>query len=260
MQRKVVLVGTSGWAYWGWRGRFYPEDLPQRDWLRHYCARYATVELNCTFYRLPTERAVRGWAATAPPGFLFAAKGSRYITHRLLLRAAGEALAQFLGRLGLLGERLGPILWQLPPGFERNEEVLAAFLELLPQGKQYAFEFRHPSWYEGKALEQLEERGCALCLHDWGRRAWPKLTTARWTYVRLHSGSGRGGAYSQEELAAWADWLAQALEEGLERAYVYFNNDAMANAIADSQTLIAMLQERCRGVAFGPGAERLAQP
>jgi uncharacterized protein YecE (DUF72 family) len=222
----AVRIGCSGWSYDDWRGSFYPAELPRRRWLEAYAERFDTVEVNNTFYRLPSVDGVAGWAEQTPPGFLFACKASRYLTHIKRLRDDGEGTARFIERLEPLREagKLGPILWQLPGDFRRDDERLATALGALPAGR-HAFEFRHPSWFTEPVYEMLAGAGAALVIGDDPRRPFVerRLVTG-WTYVRFHRGRrGRRGNYSDAELATWrrriAAWRARA------EVFAYFNND-----------------------------------
>lgn len=233
-----VRIGCSGWSYGDWRGRFYPPGTPASRWLGHYSSVFDTVELNATFYRLPTVTATRRWAETTPDGFLFAAKASRYLTHMRRLGDMKTGLARFWERLEPLREagRLGPVLWQLPASFHRDDEILAEALEALPRDVRHCFEFRHPSWFDGDVYALLEDHGASLALGDDARRELPEASpVGPIAYLRLHYGSrGRGGNYSEAELETWrrrvAAWRSRR------QVFVYLNNDwqgfAPRNALA----------------------------
>jgi len=236
-----VRIGTSGWVYPHWRGAFYPPGLPQSRWFSYYASRLDTVEVNNTFYRLPEEATFREWAAQAPPGFVYALKASRYMTHLKKLRDAAEPLQHFLGRARLLGRHLGPILYQLPPNWHQDLERLEDFLQLLPGDVLHAFEFRHPSWYSPEALSLLDRYGAGLCIMDLPGFASPLAATGRLAYIRFH-GPQRAyeGSYSESELATWAGHV-QALLAGGRPVYVYFNNDAHGYAVQNALRLREML-------------------
>jgi uncharacterized protein YecE (DUF72 family) len=237
----AVRIGTSGWVYQHWRQVFYPSDLAERQWLEYYSRQFETVEVNYPFYRLPSENALAAWRQRVPPGFVFAAKGSRYITHRLRLRNSAGAVGTFLGRAEQLGEHLGPVLWQLPPQLTLDQEILTGFLAELPRTHPYVFEFRHASWHTDAVYEVLEQAGCHLCIHDWDGVSPPKLVLAHMGYVRLHgSQSGWNGRYGRAELEPWAAWIDQARAQG-STFYVYFNNDAYGNAVLDARELVELL-------------------
>ena len=235
---KPVRIGCSGWNYGHWRhGVFYPERRPARRWLEYYAGVFDTVEVNATFYRLPRETAVARWVAETPPGFLFAVKMSRYVTHIRRLRGLDESLALFYGRIAPLvrSPKLGPVLWQLPGTFRRDDARLADALEQLPQGR-HCFEFRHESWFTDDVYELLRRHGAALVIGDTPQRPFQTYElTADWTFVRFHHGHrGRGGNYSERELGDWAERI-DGWRDRVE-VFAYFNNDwegfAPRNAVA----------------------------
>jgi uncharacterized protein YecE (DUF72 family) len=234
----TALVGCSGWMYDSWRGGFYPEGLPKRRWLEHYASRFDTVEVNNTFYRLPSREAVAGWAEQTPAGFEFAVKASRYLTHVKRLRELEAGYARFSERIAPLREagKLGPILWQLPANFQRDDERLAAALEALGEGR-HCFEFRHPSWFTNEVYALLGEAGAALVVGDHPK--WPfqaRVLTTDWTLVRLHWGRrGRRGNYSDREISTWARRLAQWRRRAA--VFAYFNNDWEAFAVDNAMKL-----------------------
>lgn len=234
-------VGTSGWVYGDWRGRFYPQGLPQARWLSFYAQHFDTVELNAPFYRLPTEAAVARWRDLAPPGFRYAVKASRLITHLRRLRDCAEPLALFLDRVRPLGAALGPLLVQLPPSLARDDDLLVGFLDLLPSGLAATVEFRHPSWYCEAVYALLRAHGVALCVHDWRAQPCPDIVTAPLAYYRFHGPSGRYyGAYGVEGLRPWAERLRAAAATARE-VYAYFNNDVGGAALEDARTLRELL-------------------
>ena len=231
-----IRIGCSGWQYRSWRGVLYPEGLPQRRWLERYAEAFDTVEVNSTFYRLASRDAVAAWVEQTPGDFVFALKASRYLIHMKKLRGIEEGIARFYERIEpLVGTpKLGPVLWQLPAWFTRDDERLAGALELLPPGR-HAFEFRDRSWFAPDVLALLRERGVALAVGDHPARPFQTLDlTADFTFVRLHHGQrGRRGNYSATELDEWAARIS-----GLRRhadVYAYFNNDwegfAVRNAL-----------------------------
>jgi uncharacterized protein YecE (DUF72 family) len=235
-------IGCSGWNYADWRKPVY-HDAPTRKWLELYAEQFDTVEVNATFYRLPARRAVARWAGQVPAGFCFAVKVSRYLTHVKRLLAVREGAARLLDRLEPLQEtgKLGPLLWQLPETFTRDDERLARALEALPPGQRHCFEFRHPSWFCEPVYHRLRQSGAALVIADHPQRAFqPHELTARWTYIRFHMGRrGRGGNYSHAELESWAtqlrDWSRRR------HTYAYFNNDWHAFAPRNASYLNAAL-------------------
>ncbi|MBI2955408.1 MAG: DUF72 domain-containing protein [Chloroflexi bacterium] len=231
------LVGTSGWHYDHWRDRFYPPGLAKSRWLQFYAQFFPTVELNASFYRLPTEKAFANWRATAPPGFRFAVKASRTITHYRRLIDVAEPLANFFGRARILGDRLGPILYQLPPALHRDDERLDRFLALLPQDLQHAVEFRHPTWLVDEVFAILRKHDVAFCVVSMPNFACPVVATASFCYVRFHGSQAKyASCYTDEELEEWAARL-RSLADGNRTVYAYFNNDAEAHAVHNAQTL-----------------------
>jgi len=236
-------VGTSGWVYGHWSGAFYPRELRQRDWFGFYAERFSTVEINNTFYRLPKEAAWRQWDRQAASDFHYAVKGSRYITHIKRLRDCEEPLETFTGRARLLGEHLGPVLWQLPPQLRRDLDRLEAFLSLLPRDQRHVFEFRRRDWFERETFVTLRRYNVAFCTYQRGREETPLEATTDIAYVRFHgSARGKGGRYSDRELADWASRL-RSLPEDVRDVYVYFNNDAYGNAIDNAETLRGLLRK-----------------
>jgi uncharacterized protein YecE (DUF72 family) len=229
-----VLVGTSGWQYAHWRGRFYPEGLGQARWLEHYADRFATVESNNAFYRLPETSTFEAWAARTPPDFVMAVKASRYLTHVRRLREPEEPVHRLLARARHLGRKLGPVLLQLPPNLQADPEALDRTLRAFPGGVRVAVEPRHGSWFSDEVRDLLSERGAALCLADSPRRRTPLWRTAGWTYLRLHQGTATPPpCYGRRALASWAGRLAELVGPDAD-AYVYFNNDPAGCAVRDA--------------------------
>jgi uncharacterized protein YecE (DUF72 family) len=235
-RRCSVRIGCSGWNYASWKDEFY-KGKPARLWLQHYAEHFDTVEVNNTFYRLPSQTSVARWVEQTPRGFLFAVKASRYLTHIKRLRDLGGGIERYYERLEPLvrSPKLGPVLWQLPANFRRDDGRLGAALRALPPGR-HCFEFRHPSWFAGPVYELLRAHGAALVIGDRPEvKEFQALEfTTDWTYVRFHYGSrGRRGNYSETELEEWA----QRFEEwNRERdVFAYFNNDwevfAVRNAL-----------------------------
>jgi uncharacterized protein YecE (DUF72 family) len=223
---RPVHVGCSGWNYRSWREHFYPPGTPVREWLVSYAERFETVEVNTTFYRLIARTAVEHWVEQTPPTFVFAVKASRYLTHVKRLAGIGEGIARFYERIEPLAAsgRLGPVLWQLPETFKRDEQRLAHALAMLPPGR-HAFEFRDPSWFTPEILALLRDRGAALVIGDHPDRPFQTDTaTADWRYVRFHHGRrGRRGNYSARELDEWAERLHHWRRTS--ELFAYFNND-----------------------------------
>jgi len=240
---KQVRIGCSGWMYDDWRGRLYPEREPKRRWLELYAQHFDTVEVNSTFYRLARREAVAGWVAHTPPEFLFAVKASRYLTHIKRLLNLPEGVKRFYEPLEPLleSERLGPVLWQLPENFHRDDARLHGWLEVLPPG-QHTIEFRHPSWFVPEVLDSLRAHQVALTIGDHPKRPFQSYeATASWRFVRFHYGArGRAGNYSRSELAQWAHRIAAW--RAREDVYVYFNNDWNSYAPANAKVLRAGLR------------------
>lgn len=231
----MILVGTSGWQYRDWRGRFYPAGLPQHRWLEHYAARFATVELNAAFYRLPERATFAGWRDRTPADFGMAVKMSRYLTHVRRLRDPAEAVARFLERSAGLGERLGPVLVQLPPTLPADQGALAAVLQQFPSQVAVAVEPRHDSWWTEQTRQTLTRYGAALCWADRrGRPITPLWRTADFGYLRLHEGRATPRPrYGRTALRAWVRRLAAAFPPEAP-VHVYFNNDPGGAAIVDA--------------------------
>jgi len=235
-------IGTSGWHYDHWRDIFYPAKLAKAAWLEFYARHFNTVELNNSFYRLPSENAFATWYHSSPPDFTFAVKVSRFITHIKRLKNTGEALDNFITRARILSEKLGPLLYQLPPNLHRNDEVLEAFLSSLPQGMRHVFEFRHHSWLEEEVFAILHRYNVGLCVFDMPFLTCPLVATADFAYIRFHgSDELYASCYSDGELADWAEKIA-SLAANLEAAYIYFNNDAEGFALRNAETLRSYLQ------------------
>ncbi len=234
-----IVVGTSGYQYDHWRRVLYPEGLPQYRWLAHYAELFRTVELNVTFYRLPTPAAVDHWRDATPDGFLFAVKGSRYITHVKRLVDAGQGLHRFFRPMRRLGPKLGPVLWQLPPQMRPDLDRLEAFLDRLPTDVRHAFEFRNEGWYGEETCALLDRHGVAFCEHDLVDRR-PPYSTGGFRYLRFHGTTARYfGRYGRAALGAVAEELRRWRRRG--DAYAYFNNDLGGCAVRDALDLGALL-------------------
>jgi uncharacterized protein YecE (DUF72 family) len=238
-----IHIGTSGWHYEHWRGPFYPEDLTAGRFLSFYAHRFQTVEINNSFYRLPSAQALETWRDTVPPGFLFAVKGSRFITHLKKLQEPEHSLAPFLERIVLLGEKLGPILFQLPPRWHFNPARLAAFLKALPGAYRYALELRDQSWINARAVDLLAAQGVAFCIYELAGYLSPLEVTADFVYIRLHGPGGPyQGQYGTSTLAAWAEAITAWSRQGRE-VFCYFDNDEAGYAAQDAAQLQDMLRE-----------------
>jgi uncharacterized protein YecE (DUF72 family) len=226
---------------------FYPEGLPQRDWLCHYVRHFDTVEINATFYRQPRPETFARWRAAAPTGFVYAVKASRQLTHLKRLVECEEPLTRFFEAVRGLGPTLGPILYQLPPGFESDAGRLAAFAELLPRDLMHVFEFRHASWFRAQIRRVLERRELVFCIHDHRQLEVPAWVTGPAAYWRFHGFTrGPDGSYSDAALAAAAKRMRAELARGVP-IYAYFNNDAYGCAVRDAKRLAEMLGARESG-------------
>jgi uncharacterized protein YecE (DUF72 family) len=227
--------------YRHWRGVLYREGLPQRRWLERYVEVFDTVEMNATFYRLPSAETVERWRDLAPRGFVFAVKGSRYLTHLKRLLDVGRGLDRFYGPVARFGPKLGPVLWQLPPHLKPDLPRLDAFLARLPAGR-HAVEFRDPAWYAEETCAVLDRHGAAFCEHDNVKRGPPRLT-GRFRYVRFHGTSGRySGRYGAAALRPFAESYLDSAARGVD-VFVYFNNDLGGHAVRDAVDLLALVGE-----------------
>jgi uncharacterized protein YecE (DUF72 family) len=237
----TVRVGTSGWSYAHWRDRFYEAALAPSRWLEHYATTFGTVEVNSSFYRLPSRGTVERWAEVVPDGFVLAFKASRYLTHVRRLRDCAEPLERMWTVLLGAGSKLGPVLFQLPPDLPADLDRLAVLLHTMPREMRAAFEFRHPSWFAPDVVRLLAASGSALVHADRpGVSARFIPTVGGWSYVRFHQGRRTAPGYPRRKVRAYADRLAEL--EG--DAFVYFNNDAEGAAVRDARTLVEMLLAR----------------
>jgi uncharacterized protein YecE (DUF72 family) len=242
----TIRIGCSGWIYKHWRGVFYPEKMAQHRWFAHYAQTFHTVELNTSFYHLPKPETFTKWRDQAPPGFRYAVKASRFITHMKKLKDCEEPLDTFLTRARNLGEAIGPILYQLPPKWGFNRERIESFIALLPRDLVHVFEFREKSWLTEEVFALLDEHGVSFCAHD-----MPGSKTERWAagpiaYVRFHGGEGKyWGRYPDEALLAWADWIVAQARGGRD-VWCYFNNDIGGHAIHDALTLRSIVGQALR--------------
>lgn len=247
----TVWVGTSGWQYRHWRGRFYPEGLPRRQWLEHYTSCFDTVEVNNTFYRLPEASRFQQWHDAAPAGFVFALKMSRFLTHVKRLRDPDEPVRRFLESSRPLGAKTGPVLVQLPPNLPIDLDRLERFLGVWPRTHRLAVELRHRSWLVDDTFDLLRARGAALVLTDRdGRPQEPLERTANFGYLRLHHGAATPRpCYGEAALQSWVDRVASLWAFG-EDVYVYFNNDPEGCAVRDA----AWFAQLCRRAGLHPSA------
>ena len=229
-----VQVGTSGYNYPEWRGTFYPEKFSADKMLPYYAGRFPTVEINYTFYRMPTDKLLAGWAAATPDGFTFTLKAPRRITHDSKLQHAEDALQTFCRTARTLGPRLATLLFQLPPTFKKDRDVLRAFVELLPEGTRAAFEFRHPSWFDADVFDTLRSRNVALCIADSERLSTPVEMTAGYAYFRL-----RDEGYQQADIERWAETIRGL--PAVDDVFVYFKHEEQGLGPEFAKRLITAL-------------------
>jgi uncharacterized protein YecE (DUF72 family) len=224
-RRGEIRIGSSGWHYKHWLGTFYPPKTTAGRMFHHYLQYFDTVELNNTFYRLPGEPALHAWREQTPPNFRFAIKGSRFITHMKKLKDPEASIARFFDRIDILGEKAGPILFQLPPGWPADAERLDRFLSALPRHYRYAFEFRNETWNSEEVLNLLRRYGAAYCIFDLAGYQTPLITTSDLVYLRLHGPGGKyQGDYPKRTLDRWARQIAEWSNESRD-VWVYFDND-----------------------------------
>lgn len=235
------FIGTSGWSYDHWDGPFYPGGLDAKSRLDYYAARFASVEINNAFYQLPSQKTLQSWRQTVPAEFVFAVKASRYITHMKKLNNPQESLDRFISRMDTLGDKLGPILFQLPPNWGFDGERLSDFLAQLDKKHRYAFEFRDHSWLNDQTYELLAEHGAAVCIYDLDGFTSPKKLTASFVYIRLHGPEGPyQGSYDTGSLSGWAGAISAWSRKGLD-CYCFFDNDEAGYAALNAARLNEML-------------------
>ena len=238
-------LGTSGWSYPGWKGRFYPPDLPSSQWLSFYASHFSTVEINMTFYRFPKPETLRGWLERTPPHFTFTLKANRQITHHKKLRNVQSEVRYFTILADSLGEKLGCLLFQLPPSIKKDLDLLDEFLLALPPEYKNVIEFRHESWYDESVVERLRARKVTFCTVSSAQVPDTSMESSNLAYFRFHGlTGGYRHRYSDEELALWAEKIARTKAED---CYVYFNNDFQAHAIDNCLKLAEFLKSRDEG-------------
>lgn len=231
------FIGTSGFAYNHWQGVLYPEKLPQKQWLEFYANRFDTVEINSSFYHMPRAVTCANWRTRVPEHFRFAIKASRVITHYKMLHNIEEPLRTLYDVIRPLEKKLGPVLFQLPPGMKRDLSMLARFLDKIPTGHRTVFEFRNKDWYGDDLLNLLDGAGCAFCIHDLPGSASPVAVTGGFAYIRFHGAQqAYASSYSGEELEQWAERIQNYMCKGND-VFVYFNNDAYGYAVGNAMTL-----------------------
>jgi len=241
--QNIVQIGTSGWHYRHWVGDFYPERFAPDQMFSRYAREFQTVEINNSFYRLPEKKTFARWKALAPPGFIFAVKASRFITHIKRLKDAHHSVDRLFSRAQPLGAALGPVLFQLPPRWKLNLDRLTEFLAILPPHHKFSVEFRDQTWYSPRVYDLLRRHNVALCIHDWHELLWPNELTADFAYLRFHgSGARYGGNYPDSHLRQWAEMI-QSWQPQLKKVFIYFNNDIGGHAIRNARSLRQMLSQ-----------------
>jgi uncharacterized protein YecE (DUF72 family) len=254
-----IRIGCSGWQYRHWRGDFYPAELPISRWFVHYARTFDTVEINNSFYRLPPPETFRSWREHAArarprhgPRFLYAVKASRFLTHMKKLKDPEEPLFRFFEAARRLGPYLGPVLYQLPPGWKVDLDRFEYFLRALPKGYRHTVEFRETSWYDGRVYALMERYNAALCLHDMQGSATGRHAIGPFIYVRFHHGTAKyGGRYPDDRLDEWAEWLVDRIGEGKD-VFAYFNNDTGGHAPRDALRLRGRIDARLGATASRP--------
>lgn len=242
MKNPNIFIGTSGWHYEHWTGKFYPSDLSKEDFLSFYCQQFRTVEINNSFYQLPEIETLAAWREHVPEGFTFSVKASRYITHMKKLKDPQQPVSTFMERIALLGDHLGPILFQLPPHWRPNPERLQEFLDVLPDDFRYTFEFRDERWFNERIFSILRDHQAAFCIYHLKGRLSPKEVTSDFVYIRLHGPDGAyQGNYSTEDLAGWAGAISSWSRQG-KKIFCYFDNDEEGFAPQNATRLKDMLQ------------------
>jgi uncharacterized protein YecE (DUF72 family) len=232
-----VFIGTSGWNYKHWVGTFYPADLRQRQQLEYYTQHFDTIEINNSFYRMPSKENLVAWHDKTPGNFIFSIKANRYITHMKKLKDVKQSTDLLMDNLSVLQEKLGPILFQLPPGWNLNLERFKEFLQLLPKGYRFVFEFRNESWYNDEVYSLLKKHKCAFCIYELDGHLSPLEITANFVYIRLHGPGGKyQGNYDDNTLMKWAMSIKKWTQEKKD-VYVYFDNDQAGYAAFNAEKL-----------------------
>lgn len=240
-ETNLIHIGTSGWSYKHWRGIFYPQNLSAKEYLHYYCEHFSTVEINNSFYHLLKEDTVQNWTETVPSNFIFSVKANRYITHIKRLKEPEIRIANFIKSIKSFDEKLGPILFQLPPKFSFNTERLESFLEAVPKEYRYVFEFRDKSWFNQETYDILRKNNVALCIYSMGDYQSPKEITSDFVYMRLHGPGGLGSnKYSDENLNGFCNDVIN-FNKQCKEVFCYFNNDEAGYAVENAIKLKEML-------------------
>ncbi|CAA9499414.1 MAG: protein of unknown function DUF72 [uncultured Sphingomonas sp.] len=246
MEPGAIRIGCSGWNYKHWRERFYPKGVPVKRWFEHYSATFDTVEINNSFYMLPKAETFDKWREQAPPGFCYAVKANRFLTQAKKLKDCTEPLERMMSPVRRLGDRLGPMLYQLPPNLRINLDRLRDFLEIVPKDVLNVFEFREKSWYAPETYDLLDRYGASFCVHDMPDLTSERVAVGPIAYVRFHGGEGKyWGRYSDERLLSWSDWIVDQARQG-RSVWCYFNNDIHGHAIHDALTLKSIVGQALR--------------
>jgi uncharacterized protein YecE (DUF72 family) len=242
MKKHTIYIGTSGWSYKHWRGTFYPQEIKVKDHFSYYLQHFNTVEINNTFYRMPSEETFLNWKKNSPDDFVYVIKANRFITHIKKLHDPDLIFTPFMDLVKLLGEKVGPILFQLPPFMKSNLELLEAFLQQLPKEYRFVFEFRNSDWYRDEVYALLKKHNCAFCIYELAGHISPIQITADFIYLRLHGpGNKYQGSYSDETLQEWADECLKWSQE--KDVFVYFDNDEQGYAAFNALRLRELLHQ-----------------
>lgn len=244
MVAKKIHIGTSGWSYKYWVGRFYPEKSNSEQQFKFYAKHFDTVEINNSFYKLPPRSVFENWYENSPKNFLFVVKANRFITHMLKLTKPQEPIARLFNSIDALNEKLGPILFQLPPKWKVNANRFREFLEALPKGNRYVFEFRNETWYNNEVYQIMRDYNCGFCIYELAGHISPMEITADFVYLRLHGPTEfkYQGSYSDDALKKWAKQCMEWKKEKKD-VYVYFDNDHEANAPFNAITLKRIVEQ-----------------
>jgi uncharacterized protein YecE (DUF72 family) len=244
MSGQTFFIGTSGWNYKHWIGKFYPEDLSVKEWFNYYKDRFSTVELNTSFYHLPKRNTFEKWRINSPDNFIYSVKASRYITHVKKMIEPEEPVKKFFESAEALKEKTGPILFQLPPGWKYNDGRFKEFLSVLPKNYKYTFEFRNETWWNDEVLSLLKDNNAAFCMFELAGVRTPQFLTADFAYIRLHGPGGKyQGSYNDDVLRSWAnDFLSW--DKTIKEVYCYFDNDDSAFAVYNAMRLKELLEEK----------------
>ncbi len=238
------FIGTSGFSYSHWKGIFYPEDLPSSKFLEFYAENFDTVEMNSTFYHTPRDTTIQNWVKKTPVNFVFSVKASKFITHIKRLKDAKESVEKFLQKAELFGDKLGVILFQLPPSLKKDTALLSEFIEDLDKSKKYTIEFRHKSWLSDEVYDILKKNNIAFCISDTPRYPYAEVITANFSYVRLHGHTQLyASEYTQEQLEHYAEFIMRNNKKGIS-FYVYFDNDFYGHAVKNARELKDLVQKR----------------